>query len=239
MTSNSTLTPAPIAAQSVFSRPAALIGGAIGLVALTAIATTMAVRVPAGADSRGSATAPAALMAQAQTQTAPVAKSSTPPQAPADFPESMAPTKAASPAPTAAAAAKPLHTQRGSVQPAPSPQRSANVCAHCGQVESVAAVLQKGEGTGLGAVGGAVVGGLLGSQVGGGSGKNVATVLGAVGGGVAGNEVEKRSRATTSYRVNVRMDDGTLRSVTQSTAPPVGQKVSIEGSTLRARPAAS
>jgi outer membrane lipoprotein SlyB len=84
-------------------------------------------------------------------------------------------------------------------------------------------------------VGGAVVGGLVGSQIGGGSGKNVATVLGAVGGGVAGNEVEKRARATTVYQVRVRMDDGTLRTVTQDTAPPVGQMVTLEGSTLRMR----
>ena len=231
MTSNSATTASPIAAQSVFSRPAALIGGAIGLVALTAIATTMAVRTPASSDSSGPAPSSATLMAQAQPQTSATAKSSTPPQAPADFPEKTAP--------VAAATAKPLHTQRGSVQPAPSPQRSASTCATCGKVESVAAVVQKGEGTGLGVVGGAVVGGLLGSQVGGGSGKNVATVLGAVGGGVAGNEVEKRSRATTVYRVSVRMDDGTLRSVTQSTAPAVGQKVTVEGSTLRARPTTS
>jgi len=236
MTSTTATSPAPIAAQSVFSRPAALIGGAIGLVALTAIATTMAVRAPAGTDPRGGATAPAALIAQAQT--APAARNSTPPQAPADFPERAAPAATPSPAPVAAAP-KPVHAQRGTVNSAPSPQRSAGVCATCGKVESVAAVVQKGEGTGLGVVGGAVVGGLLGSQVGGGSGKNVATVLGAVGGGVAGNEVEKRSRATTVYRVNVRMDDGTLRTVTQSTAPAVGQKVSVEGSTLRARPAAS
>lgn len=237
MTSNTATPAAPIAAQSVFSRPAALIGGAIGLVALTAIATTMAVRTPTGTDSAGRATSPTALLAAAQT--APAAKGNTPPQAPADFPDNMAPAVKASPAAAAAVAPKPVHTQRGTVQPAPSPQRSAIVCATCGKVESVAAVVQKGEGTGLGVVGGAVVGGLLGSQVGGGSGKNVATVLGAVGGGVAGNEVEKRSRATTVYRVNVRMDDGTLRSVTQSTAPAVGQKVNVEGSTLRARPSAS
>jgi len=120
------------------------------------------------------------------------------------------------------------------VQAAPN-QRAASLCAACGKVESVNVVKQNGEGTGLGVVGGAVVGGLLGSQVGGGSGKNVATVLGAVGGGVAGNEVEKRARATTVYQVRVRMDDGSLRTVTQSTAPAVGQKVTVEGSTLRSR----
>lgn len=40
---------------------------------------------------------------------------------------------------------------------------------------------------------GAVVGGLVGSQVGGGNGKTLATIAGAVGGGFLGNEVAKRN----------------------------------------------
>ena len=40
---------------------------------------------------------------------------------------------------------------------------------------------------------GAVVGGLLGNQVGGGNGKTLATVVGAVGGGYVGNEIAKRN----------------------------------------------
>ncbi len=235
MNSSPANTHAPIATQSVFSRPAALVGGAIGLVALTAIATTLAVRAPSAndADLRGASSTP--MMAQAQS----TAKSTTPPEASADFPEKMAPSAAsperASPAPAPRAAPKPVHVQRGTVQATPSNQRTASVCAICGKVESVNVVKQKGEGTGLGVVGGAVVGGLVGSQIGGGNGKSVATVLGAVGGGVAGNEVEKRARATTTYQVRVRMDDGSVRTVTQGTAPAVGQKVTVEGSTLRAR----
>ena len=41
---------------------------------------------------------------------------------------------------------------------------------------------------------GAVVGGLLGSQVGGGTGKTLATIAGAVGGGYLGNEVAKKNQ---------------------------------------------
>ena len=230
----STSTP-PIATQGAFSRPSVWVGGAIGLVALTAIATTLAVRAPSANDAERRPASSTPLMAQALGSS----RTTTPPEAPADFPEKVAPpspagAERAGPAPAPRAAPKPAHVQRGSVQAAPS-QRSASVCAACGRVESVSAVRQKGEGSGLGVVGGAVVGGLLGSQIGGGSGKNVATVLGAVGGGVAGNEVEKRARATTVYQVRVRMDDGSLRSVTQGTAPAVGQKVKVEGSTLRAR----
>jgi uncharacterized protein YcfJ len=41
---------------------------------------------------------------------------------------------------------------------------------------------------------GAVVGGLLGNQVGGGNGKTLATIAGAVGGGFVGNEIARRNR---------------------------------------------
>jgi outer membrane lipoprotein SlyB len=119
---------------------------------------------------------------------------------------------------------------------APASERAAAAsCAQCGVVESVVAVKKKGDASGVGAVGGAVVGGLLGSAVGKGDGKKVATVLGAVGGGVAGNEIEKNHKATTVYQVTVRMQDGTARTVTQSTAPTVGQKVTLEGSQLKTR----
>jgi uncharacterized protein YcfJ len=43
---------------------------------------------------------------------------------------------------------------------------------------------------GIGA--GAVIGGLLGNQVGGGNGKKLATVAGIIGGGYLGNEVANR-----------------------------------------------
>src|SRR5690349_1702640 len=50
-------------------------------------------------------------------------------------------------------------------------------CTECGVIQSVHEVDAKGEGTGLGAVGGAVVGGVLGHQVGGGDGKKIMTVV--------------------------------------------------------------
>lgn len=48
---------------------------------------------------------------------------------------------------------------------------------------------------------GAVVGGLLGNQVGGGNGKKIATVAGAVGGGYAGNQVQGRMQANSTYKI--------------------------------------
>jgi outer membrane lipoprotein SlyB len=113
-------------------------------------------------------------------------------------------------------------------------QPAASVCATCGVVEAVTPVTKKGEGTGLGAVAGGVVGGLLGNQVGKGDGRKAMTVVGAVGGGLAGHEIEKRARSETVYSVKVRMDDGSLRTTTQRQAPAVGQRVTLDGQTLRA-----
>lgn len=46
---------------------------------------------------------------------------------------------------------------------------------------------------------GAVVGGLLGNQVGGGNGKKIATVAGAVGGGYAGNKAQEHMQGADTY----------------------------------------
>ena len=59
------------------------------------------------------------------------------------------------------------------------------------------------------------------------------TVLGALGGGLAGNEVEKQHKATTVYEVRVRMDDGSVRTIKQSTEPATGAHVEVNGHSLR------
>ena len=51
----------------------------------------------------------------------------------------------------------------------------------------------------VGSVLGAVAGGLLGHQVGGGTGKKLATVAGAVGGGYAGNKAQEHMQAGDTY----------------------------------------
>lgn len=108
-------------------------------------------------------------------------------------------------------------------------------CAYCGVVSSVRVLAAPGEGSGLGAAGGAVVGGLLGHQVGGGSGKQIATVVGAVGGAVAGNEVEKRVNSTKSQEVTVRLEDGSSRVITDNgpVAWVAGDHVKIIDGALR------
>ena len=81
-----------------------------------------------------------------------------------------------------------------------------------------------------------VSGGLLGNQVGGGTGRQIATVAGAVGGAVVGNQVEGNMKATTTYEIRVRLDDGTLRTFNQSSAPQwsSGDRVRIVKGRLRA-----
>jgi outer membrane lipoprotein SlyB len=120
--------------------------------------------------------------------------------------------------------------------PKPHPQAAqvASICQNCGRVESIQAIKQKAEGSGAGIAAGAVVGGLLGNQVGGGNGKTLATVAGAVGGGFAGNEIEKHVRATTSWEVRVRMEDGTLRTFPYTTQPGwnAGDRVKVINGTL-------
>ncbi|HEY0201031.1 MAG TPA: glycine zipper 2TM domain-containing protein, partial [Burkholderiaceae bacterium] len=107
------------------------------------------------------------------------------------------------------------------------------VCHVCGTVESVTAVQRAVPTSGVGAVAGGVVGGLLGNQVGGGSGRAAMTVLGAVGGGFAGNAVEHNMKKRTVYQVHVRMQNGSLRTFEQATAPAPGTSVVVEAGRLR------
>lgn len=90
----------------------------------------------------------------------------------------------------------------------PAPVQTASTCSTCGRVVEIRQRTVQGEGTGIGAVAGGVVGGLLGNQIGGGSGKKVATAAGVVGGAVLGNKIEKDRNSTTQYDVVVQYDAG-------------------------------
>ncbi len=115
----------------------------------------------------------------------------------------------------------------------PPPPAPKSLCLSCGTVTSVTPIQHDGVGSGTGAMAGGVIGGLLGNQVGGGDGKAIATILGAIGGGFAGNAVERKMKKETVYQIEVRMDDGSLRSFEQATHASVGAKVVVEGDALR------
>jgi len=103
------------------------------------------------------------------------------------------------------------------------------ICSECGVIQSTRVITQKGDGGAVGIVGGAVVGGLLGNQIGDGKGKDIATVAGAVGGAVAGNEIQKRVDTTQRYETVVRFNDGTTRAYTANnpTGWRIGDKVKV------------
>lgn len=181
------------------------------------LAAGMYLRAPASA-----AAAPEPVAAVVPDAAAsPTAKLAEAPAAPAEPVKAEAP-RSARKAPSGSGRASPLDTQP-----------VANSCANCGVVEGVRPFERKGEGSGIGAVAGGVLGGVLGNQVGKGNGRKAMTVLGAVGGGMAGHEIEKRAKSETLYEVRVRMNDGTLRTLTQKTAPAPGARVVVDGITLR------
>jgi outer membrane lipoprotein SlyB len=107
-------------------------------------------------------------------------------------------------------------------------------CASCGVVETIHVVQVEGTASGLGAVAGGVTGAVVGNQIGGGRGRDAMTVLGGVGGAFAGHSIEKNINRHTVYRVTVRMDDGSFRTVSQSHEPAVaiGSKVRVANGSL-------
>ena len=183
------------------------------------------------------------------------------PAAQQPLPNVPRPAAAPEPAPRTQASA-PVHAparpaaQRPAAQPAPVQERAPEpvvvnepprvaaaersapqpraVCYDCGTIESIREIKQAGEGSGVGAVAGGVAGAVLGRQIGGGRGRDLATVAGAVGGAVAGHQVEKHVKSSVVYEITVRMDDGSMRSLTQ-TQPPTwraGDKVRVQGDQL-------
>jgi outer membrane lipoprotein SlyB len=121
------------------------------------------------------------------------------------------------------------------VQVAAADRPASNWCGTCGNIESIRTISHRAQGSGLGAGAGAVLGGLLGNQIGSGNGRSLATVAGAVGGAVVGNQVEGNMKASTSYEIRVRLDDGTLRTFHQHSAPAwrTGDRVRIVKGSLR------
>lgn len=115
------------------------------------------------------------------------------------------------------------------------PANGAALCSSCGTVQSVRQETRKGKGGAAGIVGGAVVGGLLGNQIGKGTGRTVATVGGAAAGGYVGNEVQKQVTSKKVWVTRVRMKDGSIRTFEQQAQPTwaAGSVVKATGQTLR------
>lgn len=104
-----------------------------------------------------------------------------------------------------------------------------------GTVQSIEMVPAGGGSAVAGTVVGAAVGAVVGHQFGDGKGQDIATAAGAVGGAIAGHELQQRAQERKAeegrYRIAVRMNNGSVRTFTQTDADylRVGQQVRVDG----------
>lgn len=84
-----------------------------------------------------------------------------------------------------------------------------------GVVVAVRPVQIAGTQSGIGALSGAAVGGIAGSNIGEGKGSSVGTILGAVVGGVAGSAAEQGVTKQQGLEITVRLDNGRTTAVVQ------------------------
>ncbi|AOJ38447.1 hypothetical protein WJ23_11435 [Burkholderia lata] len=173
------------------------------------------------------AAASAALAAQAQQQAAEQAAAQQKAAAVAQAEPKPAPRPAAPHRRHTTAPQPPQYAQQPSAP-------AQTYCQSCGTVVAITQTRTPGQSSGIGAVGGAAAGGLLGNQFGNGNGRTAMTIIGALGGGLAGNQVEKQVRAETDYQVQVQMESGATRTFTYHNPPPFGQgqRVRIQNGTL-------
>lgn len=81
-------------------------------------------------------------------------------------------------------------------------------CIDCGRVTAVTVAEKAGDSNAVGMIAGGVAGAVLGHQVGGGFGKDLATVAGAVGGAYAGKKIQESMNVSKVWTVSVTYTDG-------------------------------
>lgn len=85
-----------------------------------------------------------------------------------------------------------------------------------GTVVGVRQVQIEGTKTPVGSAGGAIVGGIAGSSVGGGRGSAIAATVGAIAGGLAGAAIEEGATRQDALEITVQLRDGRAISVVQT-----------------------
>jgi len=222
---------------------------AIGTPPLAEVAAASTrVAAPESLDARENLVAPAAKTTSTATPRPAAAKPAphpvaAPSPAPSPAPVAAAPAPVAAPAPAPApvqvannsssGGAPSVVTDSGVLVSQPVQTAPRVVCSNCGTVEAVTPIQRNArESSGVGVVAGGVLGAVVGNQIGKGSGRTLATVLGAVGGGLAGNAIEKNMKKETVYEVQVRMEDGSLRTLEQTSPASIGARVTVEGNRL-------
>jgi outer membrane lipoprotein SlyB len=108
-------------------------------------------------------------------------------------------------------------------------------CIDCGRITAVNVGQKRGDSNALGVIAGGAAGALLGHQVGGGKGKDLATIAGAVGGAYAGKKIQEKANATKTWTVEVQFDNGQRGSYTFDADPGVksGDRVQKAGQQIK------
>jgi outer membrane lipoprotein SlyB len=84
-----------------------------------------------------------------------------------------------------------------------------------GTVESVRNVKIANPESGVGAMGGAALGGLAGSTIGSGKGEAAGAIAGALAGGLLGQHAEVGANRRDAFEITVKLDTGELLAITQ------------------------
>jgi outer membrane lipoprotein SlyB len=98
-----------------------------------------------------------------------------------------------------------------------------------GVVESVEEAVIRKEDTPVGALGGAALGGIAASTIGGGKGKELASIGGALLGGLAGHFIEQKVTDQQAFKIVVRLNSGQKIVVVQESdvAFQPGERVNV------------
>lgn len=114
-------------------------------------------------------------------------------------------------------------------------QQSVQQQEQTGTVSSIQIIDTEQRGISGGAILRAVLGGVVGNQIGSGSGRKIATGAGVIGGAMAGNEISKRANGDNQlYRVTVRQSNGRTQQFDyqQIGDLQIGDRVRIEGAQI-------
>jgi len=130
----------------------------------------------------------------------PASSTSTPPEAAASTPPASPPSTSAAPPPIQGSDAGARYANVISVQPV----KQTGPHEECQDVRVVHRHKPKDDNQIAGTVIGAVAGGVIGHQVGGGRGRDLATVAGAVGGGIAGKKIQESQQNQQTYTTTER-----------------------------------
>lgn len=203
------------------------IGG--GLMALTIIALATTLVVKGNGDTTASADTAAPLVATTTTPGAPTTQQSS-----VANPSANGTTPANESTRPVHHTPAPVHHETAQNSAPQQVAAAAPVCTTCGVIDGYSPVKVQGQNNGIGAVAGGLGGALVGSKIAGRGNHTLGGAIGAVGGGLLGNAIESHERTSTAYDVRVRMADGSIRTVRQAAVPTVGQRVNVEGNTLKA-----